>query len=201
MNEAPLASMRATVEAIVDALTEDPRAALGQRPFAFFGHSMGAMLAYETACALRRRGLPAPVHLFVSGRTAPDYVPEDAPMHMLPDQDFIDQLSQRYGGLPDILLREPDLMAIFLPVLRADLKMIETHVFQAEAPLETPIIAYTGELDSRATPALAEEWSAFTTHWRGVRTMPGDHFFLQDLTSPLFGDLNAECAALAEPAK
>src|SRR3546814_5405370 len=79
------------------------------RPFVFFGHSMGALVAFETARELRRRGLPAPIRLFVSGRRAPTVTDGEAPLHGLPDPALVSELDRRFGGLPTAIKAEPDL--------------------------------------------------------------------------------------------
>jgi medium-chain acyl-[acyl-carrier-protein] hydrolase len=197
LNEAPIRNLNQMVQAIVDAMQMDHKVDTLHKPFALFGHSMGAILAFETACELRARGLPLPAHIFASGRTPPNHVPDEALLHQLPDHSFIDELERRFGGIPDVVRDEPELMAIYLPILRSDLEMLETHVYREEAPLDVPISAFTGEDDTRATPVLLEGWSDFTMAWKGVRSFPGGHFYLQDTDNPLFAALITEIAALA----
>ena len=96
-------------------------------PFACFGHSMGALLAFEFARQLRHRGLAGPTQLFVSARRAPQLPRTDAPLHTLPEGPFIEMLRQRYNGIPAAILAEPELLQLFLPMLRADFKLIETY--------------------------------------------------------------------------
>ena len=96
------------------------------RPYAIYGHSMGALLALAWACAIERAGLPMPRWLLVSGRNAPDETTPGTLLHRLPDREFVAQLEQRYGGMVPGLLDDPELRAIFLPILRADLTLVET---------------------------------------------------------------------------
>jgi surfactin synthase thioesterase subunit len=198
MNESPIRNMNKMVQSVVEAMQHDHMVYPLHKPFAFFGHSMGSMLAYETACELRRCGLPLPAHIFVSGRTPPNHVPDEAQLHLLPDHSFIDELERRFGGLPDVVRNEPELMNIFLPVLRSDLEMLETHICRRSAPLDIPITAFTGEDDTRATRALLEGWSNFTLRWNGARSFPGGHFYLQDTNNPMFAALITEIEALAQ---
>ena len=108
---------------LIDALTDALGPAL-QAPFAIYGHSMGAVVGFSFARELRRRSLREPVHLFMSGRRAPQ-LPEPTPMHQLPAPQFLDRL-RRLGGIPDALFQEPELMEVFLPILRADVAVAES---------------------------------------------------------------------------
>jgi len=150
------------------------------RPFVFFGHSMGAVLAYETARALRRRGLPVPVHIYVSGRRAPTLPALEEPLHALPDAAFIAELDRRFGGLPAEILDEPELLALFLPILRADLTMLERHQFANEAPLDVPMTALGGKGDARTPLGALEAWRPLTTGAFATRLFPGGHFYLHE---------------------
>ena len=101
-------------------------------PYAVFGHSMGAMLAFEWIRELRRSGQAMPARLFLSGRRAPDLNHEAAELHMLPDPQFIKELTRRYGGIPDEIRQVPELVDYYLPVLRADLTLVESYHFRKE---------------------------------------------------------------------
>jgi medium-chain acyl-[acyl-carrier-protein] hydrolase len=106
--------------------------------FAFFGHSLGALVSFELARRLRRQHLPTPVHLFVSGCGAPQIRRLDAPIHTLPDAAFIEKL-RRFDGTPAALLENPDIMKLFLPILRADFALSEPSAgSQWPAPLCRP---------------------------------------------------------------
>lgn len=146
------------------------------RPYAFFGHSLGARVAFETAREIRRRGGPLPVHLFVSGSPAPDHC-EERPLHRLDDAAFTAEL-KRFSGTPAELLENADIMAFFLPILRADFTVDETYAFQPEDPLPVPITAFCGSEDREATPPQMRAWRNFTSADFALRLLPGDHFFL-----------------------
>jgi medium-chain acyl-[acyl-carrier-protein] hydrolase len=100
-------------------------------------------------------------------------------LHTLPDGPFIAILRQRYNGIPPAILVEPELLQLFLPVLRADFKMIETYEYRAEAPLDCPIIAFGGTQDAWALPDDLTAWQAQTQRAFKVQLFPGGHFFLQ----------------------
>lgn len=147
-------------------------------PFALFGHSMGALIAYELACRLRDRGGPAPVHLFLSGRSAPGLPPSEPPASDLPDAEFLDRL-RRYGGTPEEVLAQPELMELLLPVLRADFTLIETWKDAGHAPLDVPFSVLGGLEDAGAGRDRLEGWRARTRSEFALRMLPGNHFFIQ----------------------
>ena len=124
------------LESLVDTLVEELIPWI-DGPFALYGHSMGALLAFELARGLRRRHKLLPVHLFVSGYRAPQLPPAELPFSHLPDAEFIDRVRQ-YGGVPDLVAQNEELMEIFLPILRADFAMTETYVYQRGIALRMP---------------------------------------------------------------
>ena len=150
-------------------------------PYALFGHSMGALVAFEFARTLQALPQVAqPAHLLVSGRKAPHLPEDDAPMHALPDDAFIAEIGRRYGGIPDEVLRERDLLDLLLPGLRADMTAIETHVHLAAPVLRCPVSAYGGDADPRATASQLAAWRDHTQAGTRVQTFPGGHFYLND---------------------
>lgn len=147
-------------------------------PFAFFGHSMGAMIAFELARDLRRYGLPLPAHLFVSGRRAPHLPSRRRRLHELDDSEFKSEL-RRLQGTPAAVLENQELMELMMPLLRADFTLIETYACAAEEPLDTPISVFGGSEDPETSREELEGWAAHTNRFGAVRIYPGDHFFLQ----------------------
>jgi medium-chain acyl-[acyl-carrier-protein] hydrolase len=159
------------------------------RPFAFFGHSMGALLCYELARALRRQGAPMPLALALSGRRAPTVPNPDPPLHVLTDAAFVETMRSRYDGIPQIVLEQPDLMRLLLPTLRRDIEAIETHVYHPEPPLELPFLLYGGADDRQAPHDSLAAWRALTAAEAPMRQFPGGHFYLQAQQAPLLQDL------------
>lgn len=160
-------------------------------PYVMFGHSMGAVLASEVTRALAEAGQPLPQHLLVSGRRAPHVPGTETPMQGLNDAAFVAELNRRYRGIPAEILEEPELMALFIPVLRADLTALETHQPARRAPLSCPITAFGGA-DDRLTPREhLEAWRDETGAAFQVRMYAGDHFYLNSQRSRLLADITA----------
>jgi medium-chain acyl-[acyl-carrier-protein] hydrolase len=168
-------------------------------PFACFGHSMGALLAFEFVRQLRRRGLPGPAHLFVSARRAPQLPRTDAPLHTLPEGPFIEMLRQRYNGIPAAILAEPELLQLFLPMLRADFKMIETYQYRDEAPLECPISVFGAAQDKWAVQADLAAWQAQTNSPFKMQIFQGGHFYLQAALPQLLAAVAEDLSVGAAP--
>jgi medium-chain acyl-[acyl-carrier-protein] hydrolase len=169
-------------------------------PFAVFGHSMGAVLASEVTHALAEAGHPLPQHLLVSGRRPPHLPGPESPLHGLSDPAFVAELNRRYGGIPAEILEQPDLMALFLPVLRADLTALETHLPARRAPLSCPITAFGGSADPLTPREHLDAWRSETRGAFQVRMYAGDHFYLNAQRSRLLADISATLEPmLAEP--
>jgi medium-chain acyl-[acyl-carrier-protein] hydrolase len=147
------------------------------RPFAFFGHSMGAMICFELARRLRRAGVATPAHLFVSGRSAPQLKNSQPSPHALPQDEFINEL-RRLKGTPDEVLEHAELMQLMLPLLRADFTLVGTYAYSPEPPLDCPISAYSALNDEEVGRENLEAWREQTTSAFNSRMFPGDHFFL-----------------------
>jgi len=145
------------------------------RPYAFFGHSMGTVLAFEVARQLRSN---PPLRLFVAGREAPHIEHGGTPLHRLPDAEFLAETVRRYDGIPPAILAEPDLVSLFTPILRADLTAIETYRYVDGPKLSCGITALHGKED-RGRPEEMRAWSAHTEGQFEYGEIPGGHFFIQ----------------------
>jgi len=172
---------------LVDAMTEalDPYFDL---PFAFFGHSIGARIAFELTRELRRKNAFQPVHLFVSGSRAP-HIPEPRPLHLLPEHDFVREL-RRFSGTPEAVMRSRDLMEMYLPILRADFAVDETYVYSEDNPLDCPISAFGGSEDKEANREELDAWRQHTLSSFTLQMFQGDHFFLKSSQSLLLDSIS-----------
>ena len=165
------------------------------RPFALFGHSNGALMAFELARLLRRTGRRMPEHLWASGRPAPQLQLTDPPLHALPEPEFLEGL-RRFNGTPEEVLRNPEIMELIAPMLRADFSLGETYGYTPEPPLAVPISAYGGERDDEVPPEQVEAWREQTSAAFELRMFPGDHFFLIGDQAKVLAALNAELRPL-----
>ena len=170
--EPALTQLEPLVQAIANALLPDL-----DRPFAFFGHSMGALLSFELTRLLRRHYQLAPVHLFVSGRRSPQLANLNPPTYNLPEPEFLAEL-RRLNGTPAEVLDNQELMQLLLPALRADLAVVETYVYKHEAALDCPITVFGGDQDPEASIELLEAWRSQTSADFALHLLQGDHFFL-----------------------
>jgi medium-chain acyl-[acyl-carrier-protein] hydrolase len=155
-------------------------------PFAFFGHSMGALAAFEVARELRRRGGPTPACLVVSGARAPHRPYPDPPVRELPDAEFLTEVRSRYDAIPAAVLANPELVELLLPSLRADFTVVETYDYREEAPLTCPIWCYGGLSDERVSREDLEAWSSHTSSAYALQMFPGNHFFLHSAETAVF---------------
>jgi surfactin synthase thioesterase subunit len=192
--EPPLDDTRAVIAAAADAL--EP---LVDRPWAVFGHSMGAILGFELVCELRRRGGPAPVLLVVAGHDAPHLVVTGGEIHRLPDAALADEL-RRLAGTPPEVLADPEVMALLLPALRADFRICETYLPRGDDPLAVPLLVIGALGDAETTPAGIAGWAQHTTATVTHVTLPGDHFFVHRAERALLQAIARELQALEVPA-
>lgn len=154
------------------------------KSFAFFGHSMGAILGFELTRWLRRKRLALPKHIFVSGRRAP-HVPHTGPqIHAMKNQEFIAEIA-RLNGTPSSVLLDPILLELVLPALRADVELCEKYEYKSEAQLPIPITAFYGTEDAEETADVVKEWAAQTNAKFSLYAVEGDHFFMHSAEEKL----------------
>lgn len=179
--ERPIASMAPLVDALVSTL--DP---LLDGPFALFGHSMGALVSFELAHALRQQAGLSPMHLMVSGHAAPHLRATPALDYRLPRNEMVGAL-RRLDGTPPEVLDNAELMDLMLPAIRGDFAVCGTYAYQHEAPLQSPITAFGGRADPLVSVADLGAWRTQTTGPFALRMFPGGHFFVREQQTAVVG--------------
>jgi pyochelin biosynthesis protein PchC len=162
------------------------------RPTGFFGHSMGAVVAYEVARRWEHRYGLALTHLFVSGRTAPSR-PRETTVHLRDDEGIRAEVAE-LGGPNAEVLAHPELAPLVMPPIRNDYKAIETYRYQQGPPLTCPITALIGDADPVVTPDEAAAWAGHTTGPFELRVFPGGHFYLTDQEEQVLDTIRASIA-------
>lgn len=164
-------------------------------PFALFGHSMGALVSFELARALRRHpDLQAPVHLFVSGHRAPHLFIKNTATYHLPDEQFMEKI-RNLNGTPEEVWKHPELLQLLLPLLRADFEVCETYQWKQEAPLDCLLSAYGGLSDGGVPRETVLAWREQTRSVFTTRFFPGEHFYLHTEQQALLFTLAQELVA------
>ncbi|GAU68940.1 putative type II thioesterase [Streptomyces sp. NBRC 110611] len=188
LKEPPYSRLRPLVAALADAL----RPAL-DRPYALFGHSMGGLLAFELTRTLRERGLPQPVHLFVSGAAAPGTRRTRPVVHNATDAEMRGEL-RVLNGTPRELLENAELMELMLPTLRADFSVLETYTYQEAPPLAVPLTVLAGTADPSVEISALQGWRDQTTAGSRLKLFAGDHFFLHSATAEVIATVREALA-------
>jgi medium-chain acyl-[acyl-carrier-protein] hydrolase len=174
--------------ALLPALLDGIRKHL-DRPFAIFGHSMGALVAFELTRALRREGLPQPTHLFLSAHRAPQLPDRRPSMHQLSDDEFREAL-RNLEGTPEEVLTHPELMDLLMPLLRADFALCETYAYMPEAPLDVPLTMFGGNEDPYVTREELDAWRETTRAAARVQMFRGHHHYLQQEMRAVIDSVN-----------
>jgi medium-chain acyl-[acyl-carrier-protein] hydrolase len=186
LKEAPYPHLPPLVQAMTQALMPSL-----DKPFAFFGHSMGALVSFALARQLCRQANLRPVHLFVSACSAPQFPLLCHALHTLPDPELIEEL-RRLNGTPQAALACPELMQLMLPILRADFAMCATYAYASEPPLDCPITVFGGMQDVAVRRERLQAWRFQTGAACAFHTLPGDHFFLHTAQLSLLSILAQE---------
>lgn len=153
------------------------RHTLDERPYALFGHSMGAAIVFELARTLRAEGVRPPEHLFVAAHAAPQLTDRNPPAHNLPTDQFLDLL-RTYDGTSEQIFEEQELLHAFLPTLRADFSLFETYRYQEEPPFSCPLSVFGGISDFSVSADRLRAWEHLTAGRFCLRQFAGGHFFL-----------------------
>lgn len=186
--EVPFTRLLLLAEAVTDAITAAICEGMAEQRFAMFGHSLGALLAFEVARELRRRGGPRPSCLLCSGCHAPQIAPARSPIHQLPAGQFVQRLRELNGSPPN-MLDNAELMDVVLPSLRADFEMYETYEYRPGDPLDMWIAAFAGMDDREVMLDDVAAWRDQTKASFQLHLVPGDHFFVNTARDELLGVL------------
>jgi medium-chain acyl-[acyl-carrier-protein] hydrolase len=154
------------------------------KPFAFFGHSMGGLISFEITRLLLRKHSIIPIHLFVSARRAPQIASSSPPIHTLSEPEFILEL-RRLNGTPQAVLENTELMQLLIPTLRADFAVLETYTYSPLSPLDCPITVFGGLQDSEVSYNELQAWKEQTNAKFSLHMFEGDHFFVHSAQSLL----------------
>jgi medium-chain acyl-[acyl-carrier-protein] hydrolase len=192
--EEPYQSLELLVSDLVDGVL--PYLDAGQR-FAFFGNSLGGLIAFESLHEIRRRTGYEAAHLFVSATGAPHLPPFLPPMGHLGNRELIREVSERYGGIPLPILEDEDFLTAVVPALRADICMLEAYDRTVQQPLSCPITAFGGKLDRTVPLAHIEGWRDQTTSSFNQILLDEDHFYLQSAREYLTGHIRETLHAFA----
>ena len=171
--ERPIACMEQLVSELIDAMLP-----LLDRPYALFGHSLGASVAYEVAKSLIEKGLALPKHLFVSARRVPHRQLERPPIASLSDREFLEVL-RGLGGTPSQVLDDCEILRAFLPSLRVDFTIADRYTGKSLEPIPIPITGLCGDADSEANLADMAEWADYSFRSFESKCFQGDHFYLK----------------------
>lgn len=177
------------IEEMVDYLFKQIKDELCQ-PYALFGHSMGAFIAYMLCRKISNEHLPMPKALILSGRKAPSIINEDELKYKMPDLQFRDML-QKLGGIPDAVWQDDEIMALFAPIIRADFELIETYFYQQQKALDIPVYIFLGS-DDNISSAQAEAWQMETIHPIDITYFKGGHFYFKEDCSLLAQKITEE---------
>lgn len=153
------------------------------KPFVFFGHSMGALIAFGLAQQLRQQGRPMPEQLLLSAYRAPQ-IPNRESLHTLSEPALIQKLLELDGTRPEVL-ENLELRQFLLPIMRADFSICESYVYTNQEPLDCPITTFGGLQDKRVSKESLEAWRKQTSNRFTLHMLPGNHFFLREMQQPM----------------
>jgi medium-chain acyl-[acyl-carrier-protein] hydrolase len=180
----------ADMAALVASLAQEMHPWLGV-PYALFGHSMGAFIAFDLAHELSALGRP-PAHLFVSAQRGPSLPYSARPIYALPDKEFLAGILERYENIPPQILEQKDFMAVLLRRFRADFALVEAYKYWAKNRLACPITTFGGADDRQIASEQLRAWETETSNRFRLHLLPGGHFFLHDCRAEMLALIQAE---------
>jgi medium-chain acyl-[acyl-carrier-protein] hydrolase len=192
ISEPPCSSWKTLIETLAKVINEQ-----NDLPFAFFGHSLGGLVAFELAryCAQHNHAMPA--KLIVSGCAAPQRRDTSQRLHELPDEKLIQEL-ENYNGTPPEVLEHQELMQLLLPAIRSDFALGENYNYTSSPPLTIPLTVFAGTNDPYVSERSAEGWAQETVGSFQICWFNGDHFFINSERSTILNCLNDELLSVEE---
>lgn len=188
--EKPFTRVEEIVSGLLPAL-----AMLLDKPFAFFGHSLGAIIAFELSRKLKAENLKLPSGLYLASRVAPEIKPP-AKIATLPDDDFLNALTARYGNAPgSALMNDPELRAMYLPSLRADMQVFESYEYHGQEHFDFPIATLRGKADIAISAEAMDGWKKIAPDRYEYHEFSGGHFFWQDDDTELLSFLKSSLSS------
>jgi medium-chain acyl-[acyl-carrier-protein] hydrolase len=184
--------LHAVADELADAIAE-----LDDLPYAIFGHSMGSWVGLEVVRRLEAMGRP-PVRFFASGRQAPVLGCTQPRMAHLSDDEFLAEMQARYGGIPEEILAERELLELLLPSVRADIELLERHEHDPGRPVSIPVHAIVGDHDTVVAVEEMTPWADETAGDFRVTTLRGGHFYFQPDPAPLLSIVRRELKDVLE---
>lgn len=161
-----------------------------ESPYILFGHSMGALITYEVCKRIKQEGYPAPVHIFISGKQAPQAKSEKPNCYSLPEDEFIKHILN-YNGTDDVVFKNKELASLFIPILRADFKLVETYKFDcSDDYLECDVSVFSGAEDRAVSWEDLSGWQEVTKGNCNFYQFKGGHFFINEHTEEVVDQIN-----------
>lgn len=190
MHEQHYTDFPALIKALAQVMSKER-----EMPFAFFGHSLGALIAFELTRYCKYRHLPEPKRIFMSGCDAPQHKGVSKNLHSLPDDGLIEAL-EAYNGTPSEILANRELLELVLPTIRADFALAANYQYRPMPPLDIPITVFEGRLDEHIRLDDVGGWARETTADCRVHWFEGDHFFINGEQQKVIDLLNSELTEL-----
>jgi surfactin synthase thioesterase subunit len=178
------------IEEAVSDLYQSIQDQLDNAPYVFFGHSMGSLLVYELIFKIRENKRREPLHTFISGKNPPHITENNRKLHKLPDREFMEEII-KLGGTPNEILKEPELLSLVIPILKADYKLLETYQWTPKNDnINCGLTVFGGTEDADVNIKDLAEWRQYTSREFNLYQFGGGHFFINEKTADIVEIIN-----------